>query len=87
MSDLVMYYGTECVHCHELMPSIERLEAEMSVTVDKKETWHDSANKAEWQKESEGKCPGVPFLLNKKTGKFICGKAEYDKLKEWASLE
>ena len=32
----------------------------------------------------KGRCGGVPFFYNKKTGKFICGAADYDGLKKWA---
>ena len=84
MTDLIEYYGTECVHCVEMAPLIEKLEKELKVKVHKKEVWHDSKNQEEFIKIAEGKCPGVPFFINKKTGKFICGGTSFDKLKEWA---
>jgi len=32
----------------------------------------------------KGYCGGVPFFFNKKTGKWICGSADYERLKKWA---
>lgn len=82
--ELIDYYGTECVHCNEMLPLIEKLEKELGVKIVRKEVWHDAKNQEEFMKEAKGKCNGVPFLLNKKNGKFICGAATYDKLKDWA---
>ena len=81
---LVNYHGTECVHCHEMDPLLDQLEKELGKKVKRKEVWHDAKNQGEFLKVAEGKCPGVPFFLNKKTGKWICGATTYDKLKEWA---
>ena len=83
-SDLVEYYGTECHFCIQMAPLIEKLEAELGITIRKVETWHNEANKKEWEAADAGKCGGVPFFLNKKSGKFICGATSYEKLKEWA---
>ena len=83
-SHLVEYYGTECIHCNEMAPIIAQVEEELGVELVRKECWHNSANQAEFMKEAEGKCMGVPFFINKKTGKFICGATTYEKFKEWA---
>lgn len=82
---LMMFYGTECVHCHEMMPLVKKLEKELGVKVTLLETWHNSANKKKLE-ESPGyeKCGGVPFFYNDKTGKTICGAVSYDELKKWA---
>ena len=86
MSDLIMFYGTECIHCHEMMPLLEQLEDDVNVKVDQLEVWHDSKNKALYDKCNTGvKCTGVPYFYNKKSKKFICGSTSYDKLKEWAA--
>ena len=82
---LLMFYGTECVHCHEMMPLIKKLENETGVKVKQVETWHNSANKSKLeQADKGGKCGGVPFFLNEETGNTICGSTDYDKLKKWA---
>lgn len=84
MGDLVEYYGTECKHCIEMMPLIEKLEKEHNVKIERKETWHNSANKAEFEKTDNGKCGGVPFFFNKKTKKTLCGSVPYEDLVKWA---
>ena len=81
---LLDFYGTECPHCKEMDPHIERLEKEEGLKLKKLEVWHDEKNAALWQKLDGGKCGGVPFFFNTKTKKFICGSVEYDEFKKWA---
>ena len=33
----------------------------------------------------KGYCGGVPFFFNKKTGKWLCGEVDYERLKKWAT--
>jgi thiol-disulfide isomerase/thioredoxin len=84
MPKLLMFYGTECVHCHELMPLVEKLEEEEGVKVERLEVWHDSKNKTKIEGLDKGKCGGVPFLYNEKTKATICGSATYEGIKKWA---
>lgn len=86
MGDLIMFYGTECIHCHEMMPLVEKLEKEEKVKVEKLEIWHDSKNKKIYDSCNAGgiKCTGVPYFYNKKTKKSICGSTAYSELKKWA---
>ncbi|MEK6967206.1 MAG: thioredoxin family protein [Nanoarchaeota archaeon] len=86
---LIMFSGTECVHCKEMHPLVEKLEKELKVKVAKLEVWHNSDNAKfmkEVDKDAEGNefCGGVPFFYNEKTGKKICGNAKYERLKAWA---
>jgi thiol-disulfide isomerase/thioredoxin len=86
---LIEFYGTECVHCREVDPLIEKLEKEEGVKVTRLEVWHNSENAALMDKldrDEKGQtlCGGVPFFYNEKTGKKICGTTSYDKLKKWA---
>ena len=81
---LIMFYGTECAHCHEAMPLVEKVEKELKVKVEKLETWHNSKNKVLLQKLDNGKCGGVPFFYNEKTKKWLCGVDSYEELKKWA---
>ena len=81
---LVMFYGTECTHCHEMMPLVEKLEKETGVKVKQIETWHNSANKKKFEEIDKGECGGVPLFVNGKNGKKICGSTSYEKLKKWA---
>lgn len=81
---LYMFYGTECIHCHEMDPLVQKLEKEEKVKVERLETWHNAANAKKLQEFDKGRCGGVPFFYNDKTGKFICGSCEYVDLKAWA---
>tara|TARA_Y100000310_G_scaffold196122_1_gene196148 strand:+ start:8923 stop:9192 length:270 start_codon:yes stop_codon:yes gene_type:complete len=81
---LIMFYGTECTHCHEMDPLVERLEKEEGVKITKIEVWHNAEN-AKFLKDSDDiDCGGVPFFFNEKTGKKHCGSMDYEKLKAWA---
>ena len=87
MGDLIEFYGTECVHCREMEPLIERLKKEEGLIVERLEVWHNAKNAELLQKLDGGKCGGIPFFYNKKTGKWICGSASYEKFKAWAKGE
>jgi thiol-disulfide isomerase/thioredoxin len=78
------FYGTECPHCHDMDPLVERLEKEENVTVKKVEIWHNAENAKFFEECDKGRCGGVPFFYNKKNDTYICGAATYDKLKAWA---
>jgi thiol-disulfide isomerase/thioredoxin len=82
--DLIEFYGTECKHCNDMKPLVERLEQELNIKLKKLETWHNEANMKKLQELDQGKCGGVPFFINTKSGKFICGSTTYEKLKAWA---
>jgi thiol-disulfide isomerase/thioredoxin len=82
--ELLEFYGTECPHCITMKPLVEKLEREAGVTVEKLEVWHNENNLSVMEDLDKGKCGGVPFFFNKKTGKWICGATSYEKLKEWA---
>lgn len=87
---LIMFTGTECVHCHDMNPLVEKLEKEIKVKVTKLEVWHNAENAkflSEIDKNEDGSvfCGGIPFFYNEKTGAKICGSVPFEKLKEWAS--
>lgn len=81
---LIMFYGTECHFCHEMMPLVERLEREEGVKVERLEVWHNSENAKMMEEVDKGGCGGVPFFYNKKSGLTICGATDYESLKKWA---
>ena len=82
---LLMFYGTECTHCHEMMPLVKKLEKEIGVKVKQIETWHNSMNKKKLESTpGYSDCGGVPFFYNEKTKKTMCGSTSYDNLKKWA---
>ena len=82
---LLEFYGTECVHCHQMEPMIEKLERELKIKIKKIEVWHNSQNAQLMERYDKGYCGGVPFFINTKTGKWICGETSYENLKKWAS--
>ena len=84
MADLIKYYGTECSHCIEIEPVLKEVEKELNVKIERVEVWHNADNQKRFMKEAEGKCNGVPFFLNKKSGKFICGATDKKQLLAWA---
>ena len=67
-----------------MTPLVERLEEEENVNVAKLEVWHNEANAKLMKEYDKGYCGGVPFFFNQKTGKWICGEADYERLKKWA---
>src|SRR3989338_1084605 len=86
-SHLLFFYGTECPHCHDMFPLIEQFEDETDgeVQVTKLEVWHNSKNAAILENSDKGFCGGVPFSLNTKTEKWICGAVDYTTFKKWAT--
>lgn len=86
---LIEFYGTECEHCKEMVPIMDRVEKELGVKIIRLEVWHNSENAKllkEYDKDAQGNefCGGIPFFYNEKTGKKLCGNAKYEKLKAWA---
>ena len=83
MSHLLFFTGTECHFCHEMEPLVERLEKELKIKVKRLEVWHNAENAKLLEKYDKGECGGIPFFVNTKTGKKICGAASYEELKKW----
>ena len=81
---LYEFYGQECSHCHAMKPSVEKLEKEEGVKVEKYEVWHNDENRKKMMEYAPGRCLGVPFFFNTENENFICGEADYDALKKWA---
>jgi hypothetical protein len=67
-----------------MAPLVERLEEEEKINIGKLEVWHNEANAKVMRNYDKGYCGGVPFFYNKKTGKWICGETDYERLKKWA---
>ena len=69
----------------ELSKSLDRLEKTNGIRVKRIEVWHNASNLSIMMKYAEGKCSAVPFLYNRKTGKYFCGSVPPDeKLISWA---
>jgi hypothetical protein len=65
-------------------PLVERLEDEADVKIEQLEVWHNEANAKLMKQYDKDYCGGVPFFFNKKSGKWICGSVDYERLKKWA---
>ena len=87
MGDLIEFYGTECPHCKEMEPLMERLEEDTNLKIERFEVWHNEKNAKLLEQLDQGFCGGVPFFFNRKTGKWICGSTTYDNLKRWATVK
>ena len=88
---LIMFSGTECVHCKEMDPILAELEKE-GIHIEHVEVWHDAANASFLEtvdKNADGSafCGGIPLFYNEKTGKKLCGNQKIEKLKAWATGE
>ena len=82
---LIMFTGTECTHCHEMEPLVEKLEQELGIKVERLEVWHNEENNALREKLDNGRCGGIPFFYNEKTKEVICGNTDFEALKAWAT--
>ena len=79
---LIMFSGTECVHCKEMDPILADLEKE-GVHIDHIEVWHDAQNAAYLEsvdKNPDGSpfCAGILMFYNEKTGKKLCGNQKIE---------
>jgi thiol-disulfide isomerase/thioredoxin len=81
---LIEFYGTECTHCRSMEPLIARFGAEEGVEIQRLEVWHNQENANLFRQYDQGRCGGVPFFYNTKTGKWLCGSVNYEKLRDWA---
>lgn len=84
MSHLLEFYGKECSHCIEMIPLIKRLRKEGGFVIKQYEVWHNKENAKLMNNYDKGYCGGVPFFMNTKTKKWICGAVSYKELKAWA---
>ncbi|MDO8561123.1 MAG: hypothetical protein Q7R91_02825 [bacterium] len=83
---LLEFYGMECSHCENMHPLVERLQNEAGIKVDKYEVWHNKENAKKLEEYDKNLCGGVPFFYNVETKDFICGEADYGRLKKWANV-
>ena len=86
--ELLFFYGLECPHCIRMEKFVDKLNKE-GYKIKKIEIWHDEDNNKMLEKLDceEEPCGGVPFFLNQKSCKTVCGEAKYAELKKWAEGE
>lgn len=87
MGDLLEFYGEECVPCRRMAVLVRRLEIETGVRIERFEVWHNAANERVMMQYAAGKCASVPFFYNKRTGDYVCGEADYERLRKWAGVQ
>lgn len=64
---------------------VDELQEKEGVAVDRLEVWHNEENMKKLEEIDKDLCGGVPFFYNTQSGKWICGEADYEQLKGWAS--
>jgi len=83
--NLIEFFGTECLHCIRMKPTVEKFEKKHKIILTKIEVWHSEENNKTMEDIPEFKqCGGVPFFYNKETRKFICGECSLEELENWA---
>jgi glutaredoxin-related protein len=85
MKNLLFFYGQECPHC--LLPEkyVDELNA-LGFDIEKREVWHSAENLKILEELDIGDdmCGGLPFFINKKNGKTLCGEVTFKDIKNWA---
>ncbi len=81
---LIEFYGSEWPDCRSMEPLVARLQDEEGMVIQKREVWHNEENARLMRDYDKGYCGGVPFFYNTQTRKWLCGSANYERLKEWA---
>lgn len=87
-SNLLFFYGLECPHCITMEKIVDRLVSE-GHDIEKVEVWHNKDNENLFEKMDVGEdnCGGVPFFINQKNKKTLCGEVTYKEMKDWAEAE
>lgn len=85
MKELLFFYGLECPHCKRMEKFVDKLIKE-GFDIKKVEIWHNEENTKlmEGLDKEDEPCGGVPFFINQKTNKTVCGEVKYEELKDWA---
>lgn len=84
--NLLFFYGTECPHCIRMEKLLDALIKDEHIHVSKIEIWHNEENNKLLEELDHGPdaCGGVPFFLNQKTKKTLCGEVTKKEIEEWA---
>ena len=83
---LLYFYGDECPDCVEMMPLVKRLADEEGIVLTPYEVWNNPENDLLLEKyDTDNACGGIPFFIDTKTNKTLCGAVSYEELKAWAT--
>jgi hypothetical protein len=69
----------------KMVPLIDQLQQETDLKVERFETWHNEENAKKLKEYDKGECGGVPYFINTETNETICGEADFETLKKWAT--
>ena len=83
---LLFFYGDQCPHCKKMEKLISEMEKD-GPKVSRLEIWHNEENckKMESLDCGDDPCGGVPFFINTKTNKTLCGEVTLNEIKDWAN--
>jgi hypothetical protein len=83
--ELLFFYGLDCPHCEEAIRVVNDLIID-GFDIKKLEVWYNEENDRILEELDNGEdcCGGVPFFLNQKTGKTLCGEAPEKEIRAWA---
>jgi len=81
---LLFFYGGDCPHCETMDSVCDKLKLETGIEIERIEVWENDENMKIMENLDKEPCGGVPFFVNTKTNKTICGEVPYKKLKNWA---
>ncbi len=83
MEHLLFFYGKDCSHCKLMEGLVQDLKKD-GIELKHMEVWDNKDNEKAMLELDKEPCGGVPFFVNTKSGKTICGEVSYEELKEWA---
>ena len=76
---IIEFYGETCPHCLSMKPTVEKIEKDKGISIQKLEVWNNDANKKvmlKYEKIISDACGGfaaVPSFVNTKTNQALCG--------------
>ncbi len=89
-NNLIMFYSQWADSTRTSLKTVEQLEQELKIQLDRKEVYNNYNNKMllerEFRKTVTEKCPGesqYPIFINTRTGSILCGEQSLDALKTW----
>ena len=86
---MIEFYGGECSDCTLIAPSVNRLEKEDGVEMEKLEVWSNEENKKRMESLRElydMECEGnfsVPSFYDPETHRLMCEPLSYEALRAW----
>ncbi|MBP6931657.1 MAG: hypothetical protein KBD48_02965 [Candidatus Pacebacteria bacterium] len=81
---LLFFYGDNCEHCQTMEGVADKLKSDTGIVLERLEVDKSDENLKYMESLDTEPCGGVPFFVNKKTGKTVCGEVSYEELKDWA---